>query len=135
MKNNHKTIKSKCKSENDREARLAQVLVDVSRALASRYFEAGAESGAEEIGGGGEAAAIRLDFFVAWAADGDEGAEATVKLNEVECGFNATCLLGWYGTDLTELAVRFWQRGQRRVCWMPQRLAKLIFVARMLPNF
>ena len=26
MKNNHKTIKSKCKSENDREARLAQVL-------------------------------------------------------------------------------------------------------------
>ena len=27
MKNNHKTIKSKCKSENDREARLAQVLV------------------------------------------------------------------------------------------------------------
>eukprot|EP00965_Chrysotila_dentata_P055299 1835309-Pleurochrysis_carterae.AAC.1 len=24
MKNNHKTIKSKCKSENDREARLAQ---------------------------------------------------------------------------------------------------------------
>ena len=90
---------------------VAQVLVDVSRALASRYFEAGAEGGAEDIGGGGEAAAIRLDFFVAWAADGDEGAEATVKLNEVECGFNATCLLGWYGTDLTELAVRFWQRG------------------------
>ena len=27
MKNNHKTIKSKCKSENDREMRLAQVLV------------------------------------------------------------------------------------------------------------
>ena len=26
MKNNHKTIKSKCKSENDREARLAMVL-------------------------------------------------------------------------------------------------------------
>ena len=26
MKNNHKTIKSKCRSENDREARLAQVL-------------------------------------------------------------------------------------------------------------
>ena len=26
MKNNHKTIKSKCKSENDREARLAAVL-------------------------------------------------------------------------------------------------------------
>ena len=31
MKNNHKTIKSKCKSENDREARLAQVRAPLRR--------------------------------------------------------------------------------------------------------
>ena len=35
-------------------------------------------------------------------------AHAHLRLNEVEHGFNATCLQGWFGTALTEVALKAW---------------------------
>ena len=47
-------------------------------------------------------AIFRADFFVRWERDGQP---AALWINEVEHGFNAACLFGWFGQDLTALAL------------------------------
>ena len=78
--------------------KFSEVLLDTAELLAASYFD------------GQEAAALRVDFFVRWAT---AGAGARVWLNEVELGFNASALVGWYGERLTLLALRFWLLGGR----------------------
>ena len=58
-------------------------------------------------GGDDVTAIFRADFFVRWER-GDE--PAALWINEVEHGFNAACLVGWFGQRLTTLALRAWIR-------------------------
>ena len=46
------------------------------------------------------AAAFRVDFFVRW---GREGQPASLFLNEVELGFSAGAVTGWFGAPLADL--------------------------------
>ena len=56
------------------------------------------------------AAAVRVDFFVRWG-DSDGSRPASVRLNEVEHGFAASAMLGWFGAPLTDYALRAWALG------------------------
>ena len=58
-------------------------------------------------GGDDVTAIFRADFFVRWER-GDE--PAALWINEVEHGVNAACLVGWFGQQLTTLALRAWIR-------------------------
>ena len=77
---------------------ISDVLLDTAELLAKQYF------------GGQEAAALRVDFFVRWG-NAAAGTGARVWVNEVENGFNPSALVGWYGSRLTLLALRFWLKG------------------------
>lgn len=60
------------------------------------------------VAGASSAAAFRADFFVRW---GTGGGRAQLWLNEVEHGFGAGCMVGWWGAPLCELALRTWTLG------------------------
>lgn len=62
------------------------------------------------ISGSLGAAAVRVDFFVRWGSD-DGALPATLKLNEVEHGFSPAAMVGWFGTPLTDYAMRAWALG------------------------
>lgn len=65
------------------------------------------------LGAATRLAAFRVDCFVRWGAaggDGDTGG-AVLLLNEVESGFWAERMLGWFGQPLTDYAMRAWALG------------------------
>lgn len=80
---------------------IAQVLLDTTRALAESYLD------------GEPCAALRVDWFVRWESGGGAAGRtaARVWVNEVENSFNPCALVGWYGEQLTTLALRFWHLG------------------------
>jgi hypothetical protein len=62
------------------------------------------------LAGASNAAAFRADFFVRWGTSAS-GGRAQLWLNEVEHGFGAGCMVGWWGAPLCELALRTWTLG------------------------
>lgn len=70
------------------------------------------------IGSATRLAAFRVDVFVRWGGDSmsdgaacERPADAALYLNEVESGFWAERMVGWFGMPLTDYAMRSWALG------------------------